>query len=119
MNFIEILSGLPFSNLGSIADMNPRMEFQRDEHNVSKIHKYQHRKLSIEEVESVFKDSNKKIEPDRIDLITGELRFICIGYSSSFRLLCIPFVTRENQIRPITGYPVIRGKLFKLYHEID
>ena len=74
------------------------------------------REIVIEECESIFYDSRKKIQFSKVDNF-GEKRYLCLGMSSKNRLLAVAFCIREGLIRPISSYPVSKPKLRRIYEE--
>ncbi|WP_097126367.1 BrnT family toxin [Spirosoma fluviale] len=68
---------------------------------------YPERGNTIEEVESLFADSDFKPLPDRIDS-RGEQQYHSVGLSNQNRLLYVVFSIRNGQIRPISCRPASR-----------
>ncbi|TAG54954.1 MAG: BrnT family toxin [Cytophagales bacterium] len=72
------------------------------------------RKLTIEEIESVFKD-NKRLEYfDCIGKYVND-EYICLGKSNRNRLLFIAFERKENKTRPFSCRPATKSKLIAIY----
>jgi len=59
------------------------------------------RGISLEEVESIFKDERRKYIPAKRKI--SESRYICIGLSNQYRLITVIFTFRNGKIRPITA----------------
>lgn len=83
-------------------------EFQWDNANIKHvIEDYPERANSIEEVESLFNDSNFQPVPDRVDS-RGEQQYSGVGRSNQNRLLFVAFSVRNGQIRLISCRPAGR-----------
>lgn len=73
------------------------------------------RELTLNEIESIFFDSNKYINESTLNAFYEEKRFRCIGKSNKNRLLIVIFTIREMKIRPITAWPTSKNKYIQLY----
>ncbi|ADB42995.1 BrnT family toxin [uncultured Spirosoma sp.] len=84
------------------------LEFQWDAANKGHIiDQYPLRANTVEEVESIFTDSNFRPTPDRVDG-RGEQQYSGVGVSNQNRLLFVAYSLRNDQIRPISCRPASR-----------
>lgn len=67
-----------------------------------------------DEIESIFKDSNKIINLNKE--VEDEIRYICVGFSNNRRVISVIFSIRENKIRPITAWKT-RKTQTKIYYD--
>ena len=96
-------------------------EFERDNVNLIKGNTYKliitnaERGLTPEEMESVFKDLHIFTEEDFVTN-RGETEYICIGKSSTDKILFQGFVLRNNKIRIFTSR-IASKKEKNIYYE--
>ena len=75
-------------------------EFELDSGNISKLRIVRiMRGIDLDEILSVFDDSESLIYPAKDDL-PGEERFMIVGLSNRKRLISVIFTVRHNKIRP-------------------
>ena len=92
--------------IACFATMDQRYHFQWDWANLRHIvEENEMRGIKAEEIESVFSDPFKRIQPSQFDELREEQRFKLVGLSHKNRMLIVIFVvTPDNLIRPITSY---------------
>lgn len=79
------------------------LEFDWDANNIKHLFEdHPQRKLSIEEIESVFHDENAIVEENLLT-VRGERKYVIKGKSNQDRILFVMFVIRDGQIRPFSA----------------
>lgn len=75
------------------------------------------RENTVDEVESVFSDTNLFLLPNRVDE-HGEFRYIAIGIGASGDEKTVVFVTRKDKMRPISCRRANKKERVKYYENI-
>ncbi len=93
------------------------MEFEWDEGNLSKLEKVRTsgRNLTVDEIESVFEDSNRLFRTSYPDAKTGEPRYKVTGPSNQNRLISVIFVIRDGKIRIFNAWKAKQTALKEYY----
>ena len=90
--------------------MNPGIEFDWDEANVSHVARH---KVSPEEAEQFILNDPVDL---RVEMVEGEERYLSIGETIRGRVLLVVTTWREQRIRVVTAFEPIK-RLAQIYYQ--